>query len=214
VLLPQPRATDGVHTQSDADLLAAVLGADASGRSARDCARSLLARDGLRKLAMRTPRELRREGGLGPAQARRLAALFTLSRRLMTARLERGASFTCPRQIFEHYHAGLRDLKREVFCVVLLDARHRIMADEVVSEGSLTQSIVHPREVFLPAVRESAGAVVLVHNHPSGDPSPSDEDVAVTRRLVHASEVLGIRILDHVVVGDGCYASFREAGLL
>jgi DNA repair protein RadC len=132
----------------------------------------------------------------------------------MTERLRRGVPFASPRQIFEHYHALLRDLKREVFAVVLLDARHRVMCHEVVSEGSLTQSIVHPREVFLPAVRESAGAVVLVHNHPSGDPSPSDEDVAVTRRLVHASELLGIRVLDHVIVGDGCYASFQEAGLM
>ena len=205
---------DGGDPATDADLLALVLGTGPPGRSARECAQALLAHDGLRRLSTRSTRELRRAGGLGRAQARRLAALFTLSRRLMTARLRRGTAFTCPHQIFEHYHARLRDLKHEVFCVVLVDARHRVMAHEVVSEGSLTQSIVHPREVFLPAVRESAGAVVLVHNHPSGDPSPSDEDVAVTRRLVHASEVLGIRILDHVVIGDGSYASFREAGLL
>jgi DNA repair protein RadC len=97
---------------------------------------------------------------------------------------------------------------------VLLDARHRVLGEEIVSEGSLTTSIVHPREVFLPAVRESAGAMVLVHNHPSGDPRPSDEDVAVTRRLVHAAELLGIRVLDHVIVGDGVYASFKETGLM
>jgi DNA repair protein RadC len=199
---------------SDVDLLALVLGNGRSGRSPHECARHLLGQEGLRHLSTRAPRELQRLGGLGRAQARRLAALFCLSRRLMSERLRRGVPFANPRQIFEHYHALLRDLKREVFCVVLLDARHRVMRHEVVSEGSLTQSIVHPREVFLPAVRESAGAVVLVHNHPSGDPSPSDEDVAVTRRLVHASELLGIRVLDHVIVGDGCYASFQEAGLM
>jgi DNA repair protein RadC len=101
-----------------------------------------------------------------------------------------------------------------MFLVILLDARHRIMREEIVSEGSLTSSIVHPREVFMPAVRESAGAIVFVHNHPSGDPQPSDEDIAVTRRLVHAADLLGIRVLDHVIVGDGTYASFKEAGLL
>jgi DNA repair protein RadC len=122
--------------------------------------------------------------------------------------------FANPRQIYDHYHGALRDKKREMFLVVLLDARHRVLGEEIVSEGSLTSSIVHPREVFLPAVRESAGAMVLVHNHPSGDPRPSDEDVAVTRRLVHAAELLGIRVLDHVIVGDGSYASFKEAGLL
>jgi DNA repair protein RadC len=157
--------------------------------------------------------ELRRAGA-GAAGACRLAASFALSRKLLGEPLPRGAHFASPKQIFDHYRGALRDKKREMFLVVLLDARHRVLRDEVVSEGSLTSSIVHPREVFLPAVRESAGAVVLVHNHPSGDPSPSDDDVAVTRRLVHASELLGIKVLDHVIVGDGVYASFRERGLL
>ncbi|HEX5135343.1 MAG TPA: JAB domain-containing protein [Planctomycetota bacterium] len=94
------------------------------------------------------------------------------------------------------------------------EARHRVMKEQVVSIGSLTTSIVHPREVFRPAIREAAGAIVLVHNHPSGDPRPSDEDVAVTQRLSHAAELLGIRVLDHVIVGDGAYASMEEAGLL
>ncbi len=151
---------------------------------------------------------------MGGLQAARLAALFGLSRRLMGERLRQGMLFLNPRQIFDHYHGILRDKKREMFLVVLLDARHRVLGEEIVSEGSLTTSIVHPREVFLPAVRESAGAMVLVHNHPSGDPRPSDEDVAVTRRLVHAAELLGIRVLDHVIVGDGVYSSFKETGLM
>jgi len=132
----------------------------------------------------------------------------------MESRLPAGAPFLSPGQIFDHYHGRLRDHKREMFLVVLLDARHRVLREEAVSEGSLTSSIVHPREVFRAAVRESAGAVVLVHNHPSGDPAPSEEDVAVTRRLVQASELIGIRILDHVIVGDGSYTSLKEAGLL
>ena len=157
---------------------------------------------------------MRAVSGVGRAQAVRLAAVFGLTRRLMGARLRPGALFANPRQIFDHYHGVLRDKKKELFLVVLLDARHRVLRDEVVSEGSLTSSIVHPREVFLPAVRESAGAVVFVHNHPSGDPQPSEEDVAVTRRLIHASELLGIQVLDHVIVGDGVYASFKEEGLM
>lgn len=168
----------------------------------------------LRRLSTRSARELQTVRGIGRAQAARLVAIFALARRLVGARMEPGALFVSPRQIFEHYHGVLRDRKKELFLVVLLDARHRVLRDEVVSEGSLTSSIVHPREVFVPAVRESAGAVVLVHNHPSGDPQPSEEDVAVTRRLLHCSELLGIRVLDHVIVGDGVYASFKEAGLL
>ena len=168
----------------------------------------------LRHLTTRSDAELVSMAHLLPADARRLAALFELSRRILAERLPRGETFLNPRQIFDYFHARLRDLKKEVFCVVLLDARHRIMGEQRISEGSLTSSIVHPREVFTPAVRESAGAVVFVHNHPSGEPTPSDDDIAVTRRLEHAAELLGIRILDHIIVGDGEYTSFKEVGLM
>ena len=169
--------------------------------------------------AIENPRPVEEVQGLADAaycrsEADWLRGVFELARRVMDARIPAGAPFLSPRQIFDHFHARMRDRKREMFLVVLLDARHRVLREEIVSEGSLTTSIVHPREVFCAAVRESAGAVVLVHNHPSGDPAPSEEDVAVTRRLVQASELIGIRILDHVIVGDGCYTSFKEAGLL
>ena len=202
----------GATAFSDEELLAIVLG---RGVAAERMAHELLARHGpLRRLSTRSHGELERVPGVGAAAVARLDALFALARRVMRSRLQPGALFVNPRQIFDHYHPVLRDKKKELFCVVLLDARHRVMREEIISEGSLTSSIVHPREVFVPAVRESAGAVILVHNHPSGDPRPSDEDVAVTRRLVHASELLGIRVLDHVIVGDGRYSSFKEAGLL
>ena len=204
----------GPDVLGDDELLSLVLGRG-GGRPAIESARDLIGAYGsLRRLATRAPRELVDAGRVGWLQAARLGALFGLSRRLMGERLRQGMLFANPRQIFDHYHGVLRDKKREMFLVVLLDARHRVLGEEIVSEGSLTTSIVHPREVFLPAVRESAGAMVLVHNHPSGDPRPSDEDVAVTRRLVHAAELLGIRVLDHVIVGDGVYASFKETGLM
>ncbi|MGQ0612583.1 MAG: RadC family protein [Planctomycetaceae bacterium] len=208
-------APEAAPPSRDEELLALVLGPCAGRRAPSLCAQELLERQGpLRRLSTRSSRELRSVKGVGERQAARLLALFDLARRLMGTRLHPGAQFLNPRQIFEHYHASLRDRKKEMFLVVLLDARHRILREEVVSEGSLTSSIVHPREVFGPAVREAAGAMVLVHNHPSGDPRPSEEDVAVTRRLVHAADVLGIRVLDHVIVGDGVYASFKEEGLL
>ena len=173
-----------------------------------------LANYSLRDLGTMTEHELRK-AGLRPARARKLRTAFELAKRFQNGKpVLRGQPFSTPRQIFDAYHVKFRDEKREHFMVITLDARHRVMNEHVVSIGSLTSSIVHPREVFRPAVREAAGAIVLVHNHPSGDPRPSDEDVAVTRRLVHASEMIGIRILDHVIVGDGQYASFKEAGLL
>jgi len=175
----------------------------------------LLSRCGsLRRLATRSTRELKSHFGLDQASADRLQGLFVLAQRLAEERMETGDAFLSPRQIFDHFHSRLRDHKKEIFCVVLLDARHRVMGEERISEGSLTSSIVHPREVFVPAVRESAGAVVFVHNHPSGEPSPSEDDIAVTRRLERAAELLGIRVLDHVIIGDGVYASFKEMGLI
>ncbi len=205
----------GDEALGDDELLSLVLEPGARNGRGHTAARTLLSRAGtLRRLSTSSVCELAAVNGIGPVQAQRLQAAFALARRLMGRRLRPGALFTSPRQVFEHYHSALRDIKKERFLVVLLDARHRVMRDEMVSEGSLTSSIVHPREVFLPAVRESAGAVVLVHNHPSGDPSPSDEDVAITRRLLRASELLGIRVLDHVIVGDGTYSSFKESGLL
>jgi len=201
---PQP----GSAARLEHELLADVLGLPAERVAER------LQRYTLRDLGAMTESELR-DAGLTPAKARRLSSAFELARRYATTRrVLRGQAFTSPKQIFEHYHLALRDEKREHFLIVTLDARHRIMSEQLVSVGSLTSSIVHPREVFRPAVRQAAGAIVLVHNHPSGDPTPSEEDVAVTRRLVHASELLGIRILDHVIVGDGNYASFKESGLL
>jgi DNA repair protein RadC len=101
-----------------------------------------------------------------------------------------------------------------VFKVVLLDGKNAIMKDVTISEGSLTLSIVHPREAFLPAIRESAAAVIFVHNHPSGDPEASPEDRALTQRLVSVGELVGIRVLDHVIVGDGRYVSFADQGWL
>ena len=206
---------DGVEGLSDEDLLALLLAPRPGGPPARKGARALLrGSPSLRRLSTRTAGELRAVPGVDEARAARLLALFALARRLMGERLVVGEPFLNPRQIFEHYHGHLRDKKREMFLAVLLDARHRILREEIVSEGSLTTSVVHPREVFGPAVRESAGALVLVHNHPSGDPSPSEEDIAVTRRLVHASDLIGIRVLDHIIVGDGDYTSFKESGLL
>ena len=111
-----------------------------------------------------------------------------------------------------HFHPRVRNLRHEVFTIVLLDAKNAIIREATVSEGTLTHSLVHPREVFQLAIRESAAAVILLHNHPSGDPTPSQEDRVLTSRLISAGQVLGIRVLDHLVVGDGRYVSFADQG--
>ena len=115
---------------------------------------------------------------------------------------------------YEHFHLRLRDYKKEVFYVALLDQKNSLIGEERVSEGSLTDTMVHPREVFSCAVAQRAAAVAVVHNHPSGDPTPSGNDKAITKRLNSVAEMLGIRLLDHVIIGDGRYVSFVESGLL
>jgi DNA repair protein RadC len=125
-----------------------------------------------------------------------------------------GQAFSSAADFFTHYRLRLRDLRKEVFVSILLDQKNRFLADDVCSEGSLTSSIVHPREVFRRAVRESAAAVAFVHNHPSGDPAPSVPDREITARLAEVAKLVGIRMLDHVIVGDTKYFSFAEEGLL
>ena len=117
-----------------------------------------------------------------------------------------------PEDVFQHFHARLRDASQEHFCVLLLDGRHRVLGDELVSLGTLTASLVHPREVFRPALRAGAAALILVHNHPSGDPEPSPEDRVVTQRLTRAGELLGIPVLDHVIVAERGFRSLRDEG--
>ena len=132
----------------------------------------------------------------------------------MAAPLSTGVRISTSGELFKHYHPALRDLKHEIFKVVLLDAKNTVLREATVSEGSLTLSVVHPREVFALAVRESAAGMLLLHNHPSGDPMPSPEDRRLTDRLVAAGRLLGIRVLDHVVIGDGRYVSFADEGWL
>ncbi len=141
-------------------------------------------------------------------------AALEIGRRIATRVLEPGQAFCGPADVFHAYHARLRDLRHERFLAVLLDGRHRVMHDVLISQGTLTSSLVHPREVFRPALREAAAALVLIHNHPSGDPTPSEEDREITRRLVAAGELLGIRVLDHIVVAERGFQSLAEAGVI
>jgi DNA repair protein RadC len=205
----------GASALSDAQLLAILLRVGRQRSSAVQVGMELLHRlGGVAGLARCGIEELCAVPGVGEAKAAQLKAAVELGKRALASPLSKGTKIASSRDLFDHYHPGLRDLRHEIFKVVLLDAKHAIVRDATVSEGSLTLSIVHPREVFTMAVRESAAAVIFLHNHPSGDPTPSQEDRALTARLVSAGEVLGIRVLDHIVVGDGRYVSFADQGWL
>jgi DNA repair protein RadC len=207
----------GAETLSDAELLALVIrtGDPATGRSAVDLGRRLLQESGsLRELATATVTEICRTKGTGPAKAAAVKAALEMAKRLNSDRLASGERFTSPEQIYNHYHYYYRDRRKEYFLILLLDGKNRILREVQISEGSLNQSIVHPREVFSPAVRDSAAAIILVHNHPSGDPTPSREDTEITRRLKEAGELMGVRVLDHIIIGDGSFMSFVARGIL
>jgi DNA repair protein RadC len=196
---------------ADDELVALILRTGASGRDALDVARSLLAtRGGVRRLARATARELEAHPGVGPAKAASLRAAVELGRRAATRRLRPGDEIRGPADVFRHFHPRLRDATRERFLALLLDGRHRVIREVEISHGTLTASLVHPREVFRPALRDGAAALVVTHNHPSGDPTPSAEDRRVTERLARAGELLGVRLLDHVVVAEHGYRSLRE----
>ena len=207
--------SQGPQALTNAQLLAILLRVGRQGSSAVQVGMDILDRLGdVAGLAQCGIEELCAVPGVGEAKAAQLKAALELGKRALAGPLTKGIKITSSRDLFTHYHPTLRDLRHEVFKVILLDAKHAIMRDATVSEGSLTLSIVHPREVFTLAVKESAAAVIFLHNHPSGDPTPSQEDRVLTARLVSAGEVLGIRVLDHLVIGDGRYVSFADEGWL
>lgn len=169
----------------------------------------ILAR-GLITLACLEPEELVVEFGLATASARRIRAALSLGRAWQRARQPERPSLRCPRAVFELLEPEARGLEQETFWSLLLDGKQRLRRLVPVSAGTLTASLVHPREVFRAAIREAAAALIVAHNHPSGDPEPSAEDLIVTERLRAAGEVLGIPLQDHVILGDACFVSLRE----
>lgn len=209
----------GASALSEAELLALILGSGdaASGRSALDLGRDLLLRfNALRSLADASCAEMQRVKGIGPAKATCLKAALELAGRVREdgRPIESLTRFTSASQVFEHLNFEFRDRRKEYFMALLLDGKNRIIKRVQISEGSLNQSIVHPREVFNVAVRESAAALILLHNHPTGDPTPSPEDLEVTRRLSEAGDLMGIKVLDHIIIGEGGFYSFTERGHL
>ena len=202
---------EGARSLSDADLLALVVGTGSARLSGRAAALTLLEAVPLPELAWATPDAIAMVPGIGPARAAAIAAAFELGRRGAWAPPRRGERCLDPRRVFELMrHAA--HAEREGFHVILLDVRGRLIRAAQVAEGSLSQCPVSPRDALRPAVREGAHSIVLCHNHPSGDPSPSADDVDLTERLRAAAELVGILARDHVIVAAGGYYSFVEAG--
>jgi DNA repair protein RadC len=206
----------GATALSTAELLAIVLGSGGRGRSALRIGQEILGgtQGSLRKLAMRPVADLTSHAGVGRARAVVIHAALELGRRMACEHRDEAAPVRSPRDVVGIFAPRLEDLPVEEFHVAVLDAQHRLERDITVTRGILNSSLVHPREVFREAIAERAAAIILVHNHPSGDPSPSADDRNVTDQLVAAGRLLDIPVHDHVIIGRGRYTSFAEAGLL
>ncbi|MEY2519355.1 MAG: repair protein RadC [Verrucomicrobiota bacterium] len=209
----------GAAALTDAELLAILLRTGLPGANAVEVARQLLKRFGsLSDLSRCTVKEIVAIPGIGEAKAIQLAAAFGLGQRLANERLSR-QKLDSPELVHDLVAAEMRTLHKESLRVILLDTRYHLLRMEEVSLGSVNESIAHPRDIFRPAVISSAYAVIVVHNHPSGDPSPSQSDHSLTRRLAEAAELLQIKLLDHIIIGAPAegrlpYFSFKEAGVL
>lgn len=205
----------GAQSLSVAELVAVLLGTGTRGESALAVADRVVTSVGnLAGLLDADIVELRHIPGVGVAKAVTIKAGIELGRRICSSASLEPQKIGSPDDAAAYLMDKLRFLRKEHFVTLLLDTKHRVIGEDVVSVGSLNASIVHPREIFRSALKKSAAAVICAHNHPSGDPTPSPEDVQVTERLVSAGSILGIPVLDHIVIGDKRYISMRERGLI
>ena len=204
---PRERLKAG-NSLSDADLLALLLGSGVKGESAIDLGNRLLSENGLDKINLLSLQELMKIKGIGLAKASRLVAAFELSKRASSGKICEKVVKN-PSDIASHYIEKLKDLKKEHFIAVFLDSKNKIIKDEVISIGTLNSSLVHPREVFKEAIKNSANSIILIHNHPSGNVEPSDEDYRVNKVLVETGNLVGIEILDHLLIGYNSWSSIN-----
>jgi DNA repair protein RadC len=199
----------------DPELLALLLQSGAGGRKGTELAEALLRRfGGLRGLHLCSVRELMDFEGIGEARARQIKAALELGRRVIENPLNAGNAISGSQDVWLAYRARFRHVPQEHIIALLLDAKNRLIEACFISKGTVSGSMAHPREVFKPAISRSASAIILMHNHPSGDPAPSSEDFSITRQIAEAGKILGIRLLDHIILGQETYFSFKDEGKL
>ncbi|MBI5212015.1 MAG: DNA repair protein RadC [Nitrospirae bacterium] len=205
----------GAESLSDAQLLAIILRTGSGEKGVIGLSMSLLeAFKTLRNIDAASISELSSMKGLGTAKIAQIKAAFELGKRLMGESTDGKPVFSSSHALYSYFAPRFKNLKKEIFISVLLDAKNRLLREHKISEGTLTNSLIHPREAFKEAVKESAASVIFVHNHPSGDPEPSKDDITITERLKNAGNIIGIQVLDHVIIGDGKYISLKEKGVL
>ena len=207
----------GGDNLSEANLLGILIGSgDAkSKKNAIDLSRELIKKFGdLGKIDGASIKELCSIQGIGPAKAVQIKAALELGKRLASQKAVSNLLFQKSQDFVNFFSPFLKNLKKEIVKIVLLNPKLKLIKDINISEGSLQASIVHPREVMIPAIKESAASIVMIHNHPSGDPSPSQADIEITHRLAKTGEIVGIKLLDHIIIGGDDYYSFADQGMI
>ncbi|MBS3100079.1 DNA repair protein RadC [Candidatus Pacearchaeota archaeon] len=199
----------GPEALSDAELFAIILRTGLVGENVMEMANRLISKFGLVNLFDCSLKELQEIKGIGPSKAMQLLAMSELGKRYNQEK-NSVKKITCAEDVFKLFHTRLRDKKQEHFYVLMLDTKNNIIGEQLISKGILDASIIHPREVFKPAIKNSASKIILVHNHPSGDPKPSEEDMEITEKIMKTGEELGIKVLDSVIVGREGFWSWVE----
>lgn len=205
----------GADSLSNAELLAILIGSGTKKASALMLANRILAiEEGISYLTDCQPDELTQIPGMGLAKSCQIIAAIELGKRIATKPKTKRINIKSPDEVANLFIEEMRYLKKEYFKVLLLNTKNEIIMIENVSVGCLNSSVVHPREVFCTAIKKSACSMIAVHNHPSGNPTPSQADIDITKRLVEVGELLGIQVLDHLIIGDGTYISLKESMLM
>ncbi len=205
---------NGPESLSNAELLGVILRTGSNKENVVSLSSRILSNYNIKQLSLANVSRLMQVHGVGKAKAAQIAAVFELARRLETFAEEPKRKISSPKDVYTLMYPKMREQKKEKFITLCLDTKNQILREEVISIGSLNASIVHPREVFKSALMESSASVIMIHNHPSGDPSPSREDIMVTEKLVEGGKLLGIDVLDHIIIGDGRYVSLKDEGFV
>ena len=208
----------GANTLSDTELLASIIRGGTKDIDGMDIATQILTKEGewegVLKLSHLTLYDLKSINGIGEAKAVQLLCVVELAKRMIRAKRKEGIKLMSPYTVADYYMEDMRHLDTEQVLLVMVDSKSKILAEKVISTGTVNASIVAPREIFIHALKEGATNIILIHNHPSGDTTPSNEDIATTKRVKEAGSLIGIKLIDHIIIGDNNYVSLKEKDLL
>ena len=207
----------GAESLSDVELLAVLLRTGTRGENALDLSRRILyhaGESGILGIHQFNIERLKKIKGIGEVKAIQISCISELAKRLAKASYQDSVCFTEPKTIARYYMEDLRHEKQEHMKLLMLNSKAKLLGETTISKGTVNASLITPRELFIEALQKNAVSIILLHNHPSGDPTPSKEDMLTTKRILDAGALIGIELLDHIIIGNNCYMSFREEGLL